>query len=751
MTAKTRYYQSVREPRPAIDWRAMLTQAAFGLGLALVASRCMLLETIRDPFEISVSSAPIPLGAGADTSLVLDLLCCLPAILILVRRCFDKTYTLRWSWSLVLVLPLTLWMAASARWADDKFANVVSTANFVSAMALLWAMSQLVRSWMRLRIVAAVAYGLLLVFLVEGFYYKYVDMPGMLEQQSKLLKQQGFDPASYSGIMFGGKISELMGFNFSANSFAGLVVLLMTIGLGVAIQRIRDHDDPGWAVALAISAPLAIWLLIYTHSKAALVMPVLVIALFAILWRWRGPIARQSKRWFWIGVGIVLLCMAAVVGHGITHHGLPTASLNFRWRYWSAAWTMFLRHPIRGFGWENFGLHYTRDRLPAASEEVRDPHDFIIRFFVELGAIGGVLLLAWLLRLWWELTRPITPPATVSPPPKTANYGQVWFIAAIALGAIVINMAASIDFNQNGSFITIQLIKRLLYVCALMLGSLVVALRSLEKPQIDERAAPWILYGILVAVGVFLIHNLIEFSIFEPGPLCLFCTLVGAALGVRLGNPPVRKPHISPAAIAALAASCLIWLAAMGWIAVPTSRAESAAHIGDEKLRAAQFQLASDEYAYANHIQPLNADYAYRAGRALHFSIGPPLPLTDPNQLDRAIRLKKQILSWYAIAIEQNPALLSAYYLRAVFWLQMSNPEQMTANFQKVIELNPNEVSLRIEVARDLELFHLRPEAKAQFKLALFYNDQLDKTEPKRLSPKDEDAIRREIDSLPDE
>ena len=43
---------------------------------------------------------------------------------------------------------------------------------------------------------------------------------------------------------------ELMGFNSSANSFAGLVVLFMTIGLGVAIQRIKDHDDPGWAVAL---------------------------------------------------------------------------------------------------------------------------------------------------------------------------------------------------------------------------------------------------------------------------------------------------------------------------------------------------------------------------------------------------------------------------------------------------------------------------------------------------------------------
>ncbi|MGD0542457.1 MAG: hypothetical protein ABSB33_13165, partial [Tepidisphaeraceae bacterium] len=330
---RTRYYQAVRDPRPAIDWRAMLTQGAFGLGLALVAGRCMLLETIRDPFEIRVGSAAVPHGPGADASLIFDLLCCLPAILVLLRRCLDKTYTLRWNWSLVLIVPLAVWMAASVRWADDKFADVIATGNFIAAMALLWAMSQIVRSWMRLRVVAAVAYGLLLVFLVQGFYYKFVDMPTMLEQQTKLLQQQGLDPTSFGGIQFARKISELFGFNSSANSFAGLVVLLMTIGLGVAIQRIKDHDDPGWAMALGLSAPLAIWLLIYTKSKAAMVMPALVVALFVVLWRWRGPLARQSRKWYWIALGIVALGIAGVVGHGLYHHGLPTDSLNFRWRY----------------------------------------------------------------------------------------------------------------------------------------------------------------------------------------------------------------------------------------------------------------------------------------------------------------------------------------------------------------------------------------------------------------------------------
>ncbi len=750
MTPKFRYYQTVADPRPVIDWRAILTQAAFGLALALVACRCMLLETIRDPFEINVGGVAIPRGPGADASLVLDLLCCVPTMLVLLRRCLDKTYTIRWAWSLALIAPLVLWMAASLAWADDQFADVISTANFIAAMALLWAMSQIVRSWMRLRIIAAIAYGLLLAFLACGFYYKFIDMPILHEQQTKLLLQQGLDPNSFAGQSFAKKFDELMGFNASPNSFAGLVVLLMTIGLGVVIQRIKDRDDPGWAVALAIFFPLAILLLVYTRSKAALVMPVLVVGLFAILWKWRGPMARQSKRWFWIGCGIVALCIAAVVGHGLVHHGLPTDSMNFRWRYWTAAWKMFLRHPLRGFGWENFGPHYVRDRLPAASEEIRDPHDFLVRFFVELGAVGGILLVAWLLRLWWELTRPITPPAVISPPKKTANYREVLFLAVIALAAIVINIAASLDFSQSGAYIFVELTKRLLYLCALLIGCLVVALRSLEHPRIDDRPAPWILYGILVGVGVFLIHNLIEFSLFEPGPLCLFGILVGTALGIRLGNPPVRNPHISRVAVGALVGTCVIWLAAAGWIVVPVCRAEAAAHLGDDQLRAGHFVAAADDYGYADQLLPMNADYAYRAGRALQASIGPPVPLSDLAELDRAIRLKKQIVSWYSLAIEKDPVLLAAYHLRAILWLQTGNPDRMIADFDKVMQLDPNEVSLRLEYARDLELFHLLRQARKQYELALSYNDQLDKTEPKRLSRKEEQAVRREMESLPE-
>jgi len=746
---RTRYYQTVREPRPAIDWRVGLTQIAFGLALAVVVARCMAMETIRDPLPVSVGSTPVPLGTGADSSLILDLLCGLPAILVLVRRCTDKTYRLRGSWSLALLLPLVAWMGLSVKWADDKFACIVSACNFAGAMALLWAMTQLVRSWMRLRMVAGLAFGLLLVFLVQGFYYKFVDMPMMLEEQSKMVQQQGYDPHSFMGIQFANKFTELVGFSSSANSFAGLLVLFLTIGLGVGIQRIKDRDDPAWTVALGLSAPLAIWLLILTQSKAAMVMPVLVIGLFAVLWKWRGPMARQSKRAFRIGLGILCFFIFAAVAHGLYHHSLPTSSLNFRWRYWIACWRMFLRHPIRGTGWENFWQPYLRDRLPAASESIRDPHDFIVRFFVELGAVGGILLLAWMGRLWWELTRPSAPPAALAPVSKKSQIGQVLFLGATAIGGIALNAWATIDFNQKGSWIRYELLKEILYLCALVLGLIVVSLRTLEIPQVDQRAAPWILYGMLIGVGVFLIHNLIEFSMFEAGTTCLLGVLIGSALGVRLANPPVRVPGTSISSMVSLATAGAIWLVVAIWIAAPVAHAEAMAHDGDAKLRAGDVQQASNEYGYASLEVPTNADYALRAGRALHLGIGPQEPLTDPRQLDRAIRLRPQIETWYDLAIDKNPTLADAYDSRAIFALQMGDAKEMVQDYDQVMQLNPNEVSLRLDYAHALKLLDLLPEAKKQFKLALDFNDQLDKAELKRLTPQQQAEIQQEIDSLP--
>src|SRR4051812_2374075 len=100
-----------------LEW---LTQWAFYGALALVLARAMMGDFSKSRNEPVTADAPR--AAGAATSLALDLLCCLPAILVLSRRVSDRQYVLRGSWSVLPLGLLAAWGVLSATWAADRFA-----------------------------------------------------------------------------------------------------------------------------------------------------------------------------------------------------------------------------------------------------------------------------------------------------------------------------------------------------------------------------------------------------------------------------------------------------------------------------------------------------------------------------------------------------------------------------------------------------------------------------------------------------
>jgi hypothetical protein len=96
------------------------------MSIALVIARAMQLETLRDPFDVQFGGEAIPRGPGAATSLLLDLLSCVPAILVLARRALNRNFTTRTTLAHVLFGLLGIWTAASTFWAADQFAAAVA-------------------------------------------------------------------------------------------------------------------------------------------------------------------------------------------------------------------------------------------------------------------------------------------------------------------------------------------------------------------------------------------------------------------------------------------------------------------------------------------------------------------------------------------------------------------------------------------------------------------------------------------------
>src|SRR5438046_2249134 len=110
------------------DWSKFLpwlTQVAFVLALALVAARATMTETLREGLDSLSSTILPPRACGPAGSVVLDLLCCAPALLVLLRRVLDKTYIVRFTWAEALLGLLALWAVCSTIWASDPFSALV--------------------------------------------------------------------------------------------------------------------------------------------------------------------------------------------------------------------------------------------------------------------------------------------------------------------------------------------------------------------------------------------------------------------------------------------------------------------------------------------------------------------------------------------------------------------------------------------------------------------------------------------------
>ncbi len=731
------------EPSDAGEIWRWVGRITFGLMLAVVLCRCTMLEFLRDPFPVSPGSAATARGPGPGTTLLLDLLCAAPAILVLLRAALDRAFVLRKSIANVIMLLLAIWIAAGTQWADDRFAATVDAANLCSALSMLWAAQQLARTWRHVRIVAAIAFGVLLICASHGVVDRLVELPVRQENFQKhlpdMLKQMNIEPGSFEANRIVQKIGsgELLGFSASINTFAAVMVICGITAAGAVVQRVKDRSEPAAAVATIVLLAACVVVLKWTDSRTAFVTPVIAAGLFGAYGLLGGWMHAHRR----LVLLAVLVAIAGVIAF-LIHHGLVTGtlfhdSLNFRWRYWVGGWGVWKESPWIGVGLDGFGLHYLAHRLPIASEEVKDPHNFIVRAFTELGLVGGLLTLAWVTRAVWEMTKPAAADHTTAPgqraaPPRMPGMTDLTKLSLVCIAGMLLAMIAVTDFALIDWNSAIELLKRLLYLCVCVIGGALIALRSMEHQQIDSRPAPWIRAGMVIAILIFLVHNLIDFSMFESSAMFIAALLIGTAWGSGIASD---RPTTRSLLWARLIGAAVVWLGVLGAVAVPVLTAEAEAADGKEFLRQSQYLQAGRSFTAALDVWPGNADYAYNAALALAHA-----PQANPAE----------IRSLLDRAIIANPMSPRSFRVRAEFELQLKPPDvkSLRADFDRALQIDPNSVDMRLTYADVLADLGDKAEAKKQYETALWYNDQFSPKEPKRLSEKRLAEIRAKIARL---
>lgn len=190
-----------------------------------------------------------------------------------------------------------------------------------------------------------------------------------------------------------------------ANSLAGFLLIPAVVLIGLIVGRLADRrarlPGPGWlSWLLALLPALAILLcLLLTKSRGAYV-GLAVGGLVVLATQARSVSVKTLLTFGGVGLGLIVAIIALLASVGALDRLVLTESsksLRYRAEYWTATWQVINDDATtywRGLGPGNFPGPYLRHKLETSSEEIKDPHNFVLDVWAMAGLPALLCLLA---------------------------------------------------------------------------------------------------------------------------------------------------------------------------------------------------------------------------------------------------------------------------------------------------------------------------------------------------------------------
>jgi O-antigen ligase len=218
------------------------------------------------------------------------------------------------------------------------------------------------------------------------------------------LQKAGYDypPGSPQRKLFRDRLaSNLPSATFAlSNSLAGFLAPWLVILVGIAASELQNLKRFSWLILCAclITAGLLI-----TRGRGGCIAAGVGCVLLAVPWAWN-----KARRLGWLlpvaaaAVAIVAVFVAVSQRNVFSQ---AAKSFGYRVQYWQSSMAMIAEHPWLGCGPGNFQNAYTKYKLPEASEEIADPHNFLLEVWATAGSPAAVLLLVVLGGFFWTAAR----------------------------------------------------------------------------------------------------------------------------------------------------------------------------------------------------------------------------------------------------------------------------------------------------------------------------------------------------------
>ncbi len=499
----------------------------------------------------------------------------------------------------------------------------------------------------------------------------------------KQLQQQGIEPDSLEHWMYEHRLysRDIRGFLMTSNSAASFFLLSVFAALGLCVQAFRERKNPETLAALicyGLAFVLVLAGLVMTQSKGGLGALMVGVFLFAVLslfgkhlWKYR------------VVVGIVcLMVIVAVAGmvinYGHQHGRLPGGnSMLVRWQYWQSTADMMGDHLWAGVGGGNFSEFYPHYKNAAASETIQNPHCWILSLASQYGPLGlGAFVFASLAVCFKSLQVRLTANEAALPQDTSVGSKKVWLallmVTTCLLLAVRPLLMGTVETAQMAEGVAAYAVLYLFpaFVFVTVFGVLAVAGggdSSVQKPGL------FLAMSIICGLTAVLIHNLVDFAMFEPGIWGTFWLLV-AILIADIHTTSSRQDTAAVLGSGTRLLSVLgLFIGGVLFVTVAVAPPVKAAAVLKSLSRTGSYEEFKTVIQNAADADGLSPDGPYTAAAMLKQiqSAAPASP--------RERAMIEQALEYARMAQQRNPAGFKAYRMESDLYLLLADQNKDAA------------------------------------------------------------------------
>jgi len=534
--------------------KSFITELIFSACLCIVALRATFTEGINVQ-----SSSTTPHLSSIVVSLTFSFILIILFAFWFCRLILSARLTYRFT---AIEIPLVLFLIAAgvAAWfASNKRLAINNIVILVAPIMMAVLLTQIADRPAKVKVLLIVIAALGFLSTIQCFEQLFSGNDMAIQQYQQdpesMLRPLGITKGTFQHFLFEHRIYSkgVKGFFMTSNSAGSFSILASFAAFALFYNSLKKfkagliNRNLFLAATVAFAAVLAG--LLITKSKGALASAFISALMLALYLKFPKIVKANSKKIIILALLVLLLAGSAVVYYGQTHDTLPGGnSMLVRWQYWKSTVQLIADHWLVGVGPGNFANYYTQYKIPAALETVADPHNFILSISAQFGIFG---LLAFLAMIFFPIKKALSKstlePVESSGRKKSAKASHIIYLVILSAVLLIVRpILLKIDTASQDAVVVIYVII-VLYVMPVLvfaMGFFMFASPAKDNAAETNSVTSAAIFFSIIAV---LMHNLIDFAIFEPSVYTALWVMIAALIALNLNNKtPNRVPKKLP-------------------------------------------------------------------------------------------------------------------------------------------------------------------------------------------------------------